>query len=203
MTTILMIRHADNDLIGKRLAGRLPNIHLNQHGQEQAKSLAQYLSHLPISQIYCSPLERTYETGLPLSKALSIPVIKNDAFIEIDYGDWQGKIIKDLYKLPEWKELMSNAEGFKFPRGESLIDAQKRSITEVLNITKDRPKEDMIACITHGDIIRLSLSYFLNMRFNDYHRFEIHTASISAITLTNEIPQISRINLQPIEKLQI
>ena len=147
MTTILLIRHADNDFVGKRLAGRLPKIHLNEHGQEQARNLAEHLAHLPILRIFCSPLERTYETAMPLSKALNIPIIRNLEFNEIDYGDWQGEVIDNLTELPEWKELMNNAIGFTFPGGESLINAQKRSVTELLKIKETSSEESIEAVI--------------------------------------------------------
>ncbi len=36
MTTILLIRHGENNMVGKRLAGRLPDVHLNEKGKQQA-----------------------------------------------------------------------------------------------------------------------------------------------------------------------
>ena len=63
MPTILLIRHAENDYVKKgRLAGRLPAVHLNERGREQAEALAKSLSKAPIKAVYSSPLDRTIET---------------------------------------------------------------------------------------------------------------------------------------------
>ncbi len=40
MTTILLIRHGENNMVGKRLAGRLPDVHLNERGKKQAQQVA-------------------------------------------------------------------------------------------------------------------------------------------------------------------
>ena len=58
MSIILFIRHGTNDFVGKRLAGRLPDVHLNEHGRQQAQVVAQALCRLPFKAIYSSPLDR-------------------------------------------------------------------------------------------------------------------------------------------------
>ena len=63
MPLLLLIRHAENDYVKKGLlAGRLPDIHLNQKGQAQAQDLAEALgrklSKTPLKVIYSSPMER-------------------------------------------------------------------------------------------------------------------------------------------------
>jgi probable phosphoglycerate mutase len=47
MTTFLLIRHATADAVGKRLAGRTKDVHLNEDGRLQAAKLAQRLQQLP------------------------------------------------------------------------------------------------------------------------------------------------------------
>ena len=44
MTTILLIRHGENEYVAKgRLAGRTAGVHLNTKGMTQANTLADYL----------------------------------------------------------------------------------------------------------------------------------------------------------------
>ncbi len=200
MAVIMMVRHGDNDYLGKRLAGRLPDVHLNTHGQKQAKSLAKYLSQFPINAIYSSPLERARETAHPLSDVLNIPITINQNLTEIDYGTWQGQKLEDLQELPEWQSLMNNVSGFKFPQGESLNDARDRSVGEIKQIAKKYPKDILIACFTHADIIRLCIAAFLNMHINDYHRLEVNTGSISVIILSDKLPRVTGFNIPVGEK---
>ena len=41
MTTFYLIRHGANDFLGRALAGRLPNVHLNEQGRAEAQRLVE------------------------------------------------------------------------------------------------------------------------------------------------------------------
>ncbi len=58
MTTFYLIRHATNDQVGWKLAGRAAGLHLNDEGRRQARRLAERLEREPIARVYTSPLER-------------------------------------------------------------------------------------------------------------------------------------------------
>ena len=90
MTIIYLIRHAENDYLGKRLAGWLPGVHLNERGAAQAEALAERLSGIRFLAIYASPLERTMETAIPIAQRLGLQVIPRPALGEVHYGRWQG-----------------------------------------------------------------------------------------------------------------
>jgi len=74
MATLLLIRHGENDFVGRRLAGHLPGVHLNAKGRYQAEAVAAMLRHEPVIAIYSSPMERTMETAGPLARDLYLPV---------------------------------------------------------------------------------------------------------------------------------
>ena len=64
MPTLFLIRHGENDYTKKgKLAGHLPNVHLNKRGRKQAEELAEALKDLPLKAVYSSPLERAQETA--------------------------------------------------------------------------------------------------------------------------------------------
>ena len=116
MPTILLIRHGENDYIRKgKLAGRLPGVHLNNKGYQQAKTIAERLKDAPIKAIYSSPLERAVETAEPLAKALSIEIQLRESLLETGYGDWQGQPLKKLRRLKEWKIVQNTPSLFRFP----------------------------------------------------------------------------------------
>ncbi len=101
MTTVLLIRHGENNMVGKRLAGRLPGVHLNKKGREQAEQLAEVLCKAPIKAIYSSPLERAVETAEPLAKLLNLEILPAPGLVELAYGDWQGKTLKQFGRASE------------------------------------------------------------------------------------------------------
>ena len=90
MSVFLLIRHAGNPAIGKRLTGTLPGVHLNEEGKAQAEMLAERLSRISIDAIYCSPLERAFETALPLAGRFGLKINTSAKLSEVDFGDWSG-----------------------------------------------------------------------------------------------------------------
>ena len=100
MAIFYLIRHGNNDLLGEKLAGRLPGVHLNQAGREQAERLAQALGDKPIKAVYASPLERTLETAQPIAAVHHLEVHNSPALLEIDFGDWSGPVSYTHLTLP-------------------------------------------------------------------------------------------------------
>ena len=124
MEIILLIRHAENDMIGKAVAGRLSGVHLNAAGQAQARDLAEHLTLLPIKRICSSPLERALETAEPLAQKLGMDVHIRPQLIEMDPGDWTGMDLLKLRKLPEWQDFLSARGRVRMPGGERLTEVQ-------------------------------------------------------------------------------
>ena len=60
-----------------------------------------------VKAIYASPMERTQETAAPIAKACKLRVRTHKGLIEADFGQWTGKKLSDLRKLPEWKTVQS------------------------------------------------------------------------------------------------
>ncbi|MDO9087472.1 MAG: histidine phosphatase family protein [Anaerolineaceae bacterium] len=195
MAVILLIRHGENDWVGKRLAGRMPDVHLNKKGQDQASQLAEILKTLPFKAIYSSPLERAMETAQPLAqlKDMEISICAN--LSEINFGDWQGKTIKHLRRLKLWKTVQNNPSQMQFPNGESFVGAQNRLVECIKQISESHEETDLIACFSHSDSIRLLVSYYLDMPLDSFQRININTASISSLALMKDHISVPFINL--------
>ena len=99
---LLLIRHGENDWVGKRLAGWTPRVHLNEKGHSQATALVQQLAHIALDAIYTSPLERTVETAQPLALARGLDLQVRRELGEAQYGDWTGRELKDLKDDELW-----------------------------------------------------------------------------------------------------
>ncbi|MDT8899070.1 MAG: histidine phosphatase family protein [Thermanaerothrix sp.] len=190
---VLLIRHAENDVMYRRLAGRLPGVHLNRRGQQQALGLARMLLGMPVQALYTSPLERAVETAQPLARALGLGVEIRPGLNEIDFGRWQGRSYKQLQRTQLWRVLQATPSRVRFPEGEALSEAQQRVVAELESLAV----EGIIACVTHADVIRLALLHFLNMTLDDLHRLIVAPASLSAILLGEKGPQVLFINRTP------
>ncbi len=194
MAIFLLIRHGENEWVGKKLAGRLPGVHLNKTGQQQAEKIAEVLSTAPIKAIYSSPMERAVETATPLAKKLNLPIVQKSDLQEIDFGDWQGKSIKQLSRRKLWKTVQNKPEEMVFPGGESFSGAQTRLAERLKTISQDHKEHEVVTCFSHSDSIRLLVAFFLNMQLNDFQRIAINTASISVIHQTENFIHVPFIN---------
>jgi probable phosphoglycerate mutase len=194
MTIMLLIRHGLNDWVGKKLAGRTAGVHLNKSGMAQAQAIASVLGELPIRAIYSSPLERAVETAGPLAGSLAIPIIQKDGLQEINFGAWQGKSMKQLRRLKLWKTVHDEPEAMRFPEGESFLEAQARLIQTVESILAVHAKEELVACFSHSDSIRLILAHYLGIPLNAFHKIAVDTASISVLVHSDGFVQLPHIN---------
>jgi probable phosphoglycerate mutase len=202
MTTVLLIRHGETDFVKTgKMAGRTPGVHLNEKGMREAQELADCLQKEPICSIYSSPMERTLETAKPLAKALGLKIHRTEGLIETDIGLWKGMEIKKARKLPEWKTVQSNPSRFRFPGGESFVDAQTRQVKTIEEIISHQKDDSIIACFSHADPIRLVMAYYLGMSLDHFQRLSCQTGSVSVINFTKLNILILGINLRPPFKL--
>ena len=195
MTTILLIRHGENEYVAKgRLAGRLPGVHLNEKGKKQADILAETLSKAPVSAIYSSPLVRCIETAEPLAKVLKQDVLQRDGLLEIDFGTWQDKTLKSLRRRKLWKTVQNHPSRMEFPEGETFVGAQNRIVQEIEALKNQHTPKEMIACFAHSDVIRLALAYFIGTPLDLFQRITVSPASISTIYLGKTGVRIINVN---------
>ncbi|MDR6867316.1 broad specificity phosphatase PhoE [Microbacterium resistens] len=74
-----LVRHGEVHNPGRVLYGRLPDYHLSEAGRRMAQAAADHVVGLgrPISEIRCSPLERTRESAAPFAASFALtPVIE-------------------------------------------------------------------------------------------------------------------------------
>ncbi len=183
LTYVLLIRHGENEYVAQgRLAGRLPGIHLNAKGQQQAAALAYRLAHVQLNAVYSSPLERCMETAQAVADAQQLPVRAEAGLLEVDYGEWQGGVLQELGASPLWKRMQGNPSRFRFPQGETLRTMQNRLVDTIEDIRLRHP-DQRVAVFCHADPIKSILAYFLGISLDLFGRIGIATASISTLAL--------------------
>jgi probable phosphomutase (TIGR03848 family) len=197
MPTFLLIRHGDHPLLPKRLAGRMPGVHLSQNGQTQANTLADLLSEAPLKAIYSSPMERAQETAAVLAERKGLPVQICLGINEVDYGKWMGRTFKQLGRIKLWKVVQSNPAEVRFPGGETLAEAQARAVLALEELAVAHAPEDLLALFSHGDMIRMLVAYYLQIPINLANRLGVNTASITILHRDKEgrtyLPHINQV----------
>jgi probable phosphoglycerate mutase len=180
MPTLLLIRHGENDYLAHyRLPGRLPGIHLNQRGIQQALELDQTLNHLPLKAIYSSPLERAIETAEPLARSLGLEIQLRTDLVDIDVGTWVGRSWKLLGHTKLWKVIQEKPSQFQFPGGETFVQAQQRvvaALDSIIAVVQD----GLVAVVFHSDPIKLAIAHYIGLPID---RFQCLTASTGSVTI--------------------
>lgn len=181
MKTILLIRHGENDSLGKFLPGHLSGIHLNEAGKTQANLVADSLKNWPITAIISSPLERAVETAAPLSKALNLDIRIEPGFIEMNTGEWTGMKFPDLKDNPLWEKLRNDPVNHPFPGGEGFPEAQERLWAALQTVIKTPVENGISVIFSHSDCIKLLLARALEMPIDRYYSITVDTASLNIL----------------------
>lgn len=193
-TTLLLVRHGENDWVkSRKMAGRLPDVHLNATGRAQARRLAARLAHWPLAAVYSSPLERCLETATILARPHHSSVLTHDGVLETDYGTWQGKGYEELKKEALWPVILRTPSQVVFPGGEGMLAMQQRVVAALQEMAQAHPGQAVLVC-SHADPIKAALAHFAGTHFDLFQRLVIQPASLNIVRLESLGPVILKIN---------
>jgi len=198
MPLLLLIRHGENEYVKKgKMAGQLPDVHLNERGYQQATELADALKQIPIKAIYSSPLERAIETGEPIVKGRRIKIQLRPELMDTDIGKWQGRTIKHLNRTKKWKIVQQAPSRFTFPDGESFLETQTRVVSCLDEIAAPHKPNDIVAVVFHADPIKLAVAHYLGMSLDHFQRLACDTGSVTVLYLSETGAHLIKLNQRP------
>ncbi len=193
-TTVLLVRHGQTPTTGTSLPGRAPGLHLSDKGEEQARHAADRIGALKaIEAVYASPMERTQETAAPVARSRQLRVRTHRGLNECDFGEWTGRDLKALYKLPEWKTVQAYPSGFRFPKGESFAEMQVRIGSALADLCARHPGKTVVA-VSHADPIKAAVASAVGTHLDLFQRIVVSPCSVTAITYTAGGPVVLAVN---------
>src|SRR3954470_10872147 len=101
MATLILVRHGRTTANASgTLAGRLPGVKLDETGAAQAARAGERLAGGALAALFSSPMERCRQTARTIVAARSVPlpISSERGLTECDYGDWQGRPLRELAK---------------------------------------------------------------------------------------------------------
>jgi probable phosphomutase (TIGR03848 family) len=192
-TIVLLVRHGRTPTTGKLLPGRAPGLHLSDEGRTEAEGVATRLEGMRVDAIYASPLERAKETAQPLSRARKLRVQPHKGLLECEFGEWTGKELSALMKLPEWSTVQRYPSGFRFPGGESFAEMQTRITSALAAMVAAHPGQ-VVAAFSHADPIKAAVAHALGTHLDLFQRISISTCSVTAIAYGPTGPNVLTVN---------
>jgi len=185
MTLIYLVRHGETEWNQEKIFRGRKDIPLSQKGRKEAEALAKALSQERIQFIYSSPLKRAIETAKPLADRLNLSVQICEGFIDLDFGDWEGKSVKEVEKnYPELFKIWEKApEKIVFPNGESLKLARERAMKALQKVAEENP-EKIGAVISHRVICKLAVLSAIGANESNFWRLQQDLACYNLLEWT-------------------
>jgi broad specificity phosphatase PhoE len=197
--TLLLIRHGETALNAEaRFRGRA-NIDLNDRGRQQAEALARGLPRsFPIDRIYSSPLKRCLQTARPLAAALGLTVVPEPKLIDLDYGEWQGRIIAEVAEQSpqDYAAWLAGDLSFRFPGGEPL-GAPAERLRSLIDFVIERHQGEAVAVVTHNVLCQMATCLLLSRPVESFQSVRHDPANVSIFRWTAATFREDGLNVVP------
>lgn len=179
VTRLDLLRHGACD-DGGIYRGRTDSV-LSSKGQLQMTSA---VDHADWDQIYSSPLRRCCHFATELGNRLNVPLALDERLVELDFGDWEGRSVEQVWQQHQQAvlEFWRNPEEHPPPGGETLASLQERTVQFLHDIHR-RHHGGKILIVCHGGVIRMLLSYLLQMPVKAMCQLSIGYGSLSRVEL--------------------
>lgn len=200
MSTVVFVRHGLTAMTGPVLAGHTPGLHLDERGVKQAEAVAARLAPVPFAAVVTSPLDRCLETAGAILSGRDLTAQVEPGLVEVRYGDWTGRQLKELAKEPLWRVVQAHPSAAVFPgdAGEGLAAAQARAVAAVrawdARITASHGPDAVWLACSHGDIIKAVLADALGLHLDLFQRLVVDPCSVSVVRYTDTRPFVLRAN---------
>jgi len=201
MATVILVRHGRTEANATGLlAGRTPGVRLDAAGADQARRVGERLAAVPLAALVSSPLERCRDTAAAIARAQPsrIRVARERGLTECDYGEWQGRMLKDLAKEALWRVVQTQPSAAAFPGGESMTTMQARAVEAVrrrdATVEAEHGAGAVWVAVSHGDVIKSVLADALGMHLDLFQRIHVDPASVSVVRYTATRPYVLATN---------
>lgn len=201
MATVILVRHGRSTAnVTGILAGRTAGVDLDEVGRTQAARAGQRLADVPLVAVVSSPLERCQQTAMAIveCQAEPRPVQTEPEIVEADYGQWQGRPLRELAQEPLWSVVQTKPSEAVFPGGESMAAMQARSVAAIRRhdaaLEAEHGAGAVWVAVTHGDIIATVLADALGMHLDLFQRIAVNPGSLSIIRYGTTRPGVLATN---------
>ena len=168
--TILLIRHGETAWNAEARFRGQTDIDLSPRGWRQARALARSLPcSFPIGHVYSSPLKRCLETARPLATEVGLTVVVEPRLIDLDYGEWQRRPIKEVAELfpQDYAAWLAGDLSLRFPGGEpvrSPADRLRSFVDEVIECHEG----EVVAMVTHNVLCQMATCLLLDIPVDSF-----------------------------------
>lgn len=209
MLDLYLIRHAQayTNQQNEHIGGRSDYSPLTPQGYIEATALGNWFlkSNIIFDEIHSSTSVRTLMTATQISTITKFnieSIIKSPSLLELDQGEWEGKLRSEVYTTEVLKEINKGTGDFTPPQGESQNCVAARMMNYITtNILKETGTTTTTngpctkaAIFTHGMAIKCFLQAVLKSDPGMTYKIVIDNTSITRVKYTSHGWHIMNIN---------
>ena len=184
---LIVVRHGQTAAnAAGQLLGR-SDVPLTDLGRQQAEQVAAALSGLDIVAVVSSPLRRARDTA----EALGCPVTEDERWIELDYGEFEGRPLGDV-PAEEWAKWRQDID-YTPPGGESLASLGRRVRSACDDLAATARERDVVV-VSHVSPVKAALAWALGVSDAISWRSYVAVASITRIGFGGSGPSLRSFN---------
>ena len=157
---LYIMRHGQTNWNKKGKIQGKTDIELNEEGIEQAKEARKILEKYPIDVIVSSPLKRAKKTAEIINEAKKVPIIFDKAIEERGFGEFEGKVGKEIQDEIWNSEILDNYNLNKQYKGVESIQDLCNRVWGLFDELKQEYEDKNILIVTHGGVTRAINGYF-------------------------------------------
>ncbi len=194
---LVLLRHGESTANAAGLLLGRTDAPLTAKGERQAAALAGLLG--PVARLVSSPLSRARDTAVALG--LGLPVEIDDRWIEVDYGEHEGRPLTDV-PADVWTRWRSDPT-FRPEGGETLAEVGQRvaAACEELFETDGagaRDRDAEVVVVSHVSPIKAAVAWAVGAGASLDFRLHLSTGSLTRIGWGTTGPVLHTYNAQPV-----
>ena len=191
--TIYLVRHGEV-LARPGVFLGTTDVGLNEEGKQQSDWLADHLTTAPLDRCFCSPLLRAQQTVLGIAKKQGIEIETQDALREIDFGHWEERTFAEIEvdEPQNAQNWCNNPLEFSFPQGDSVSIFMQR--VQTYSQWLKNCDGDHLLLVTHGGVIRIMLTFLLQLDPQRQSMFDIARGSLSTVKIYDDTTILTGLN---------
>ena len=179
-TTIDLLRHGACE--GGEIYRGTTDVNLSAVGLEQMNRAV--ASPADWQRVISSPLVRCKDFATTCSSNLDLPLTIEPAFREMDFGDWEGRLVADVWRddRERAQRFFANPAHASPPGGEHVNDVVAR-VAGAWSALMSRHAGEHLLLVSHGGVMRILISYLLDMPLASISRLHVPYASMARLSV--------------------
>ncbi len=180
MTRIYLARHGTTDWNQEEIFRGRIDCRLNEMGRAEARALAGAFQETSLEAIFSSPLSRAKETAQAVAENHGLTVIAEPAFLDIDFGEWQGLPLKEVReKYSElYRTWLEKPQAVTFPGGENITQVRDRAWEGLWRVVQSHA-EKTVFIVTHRVVTKVLICALLGLDIAHFWQIKQDTTAVN------------------------